>query len=212
MEQEAQQMEILLSNDFEHMSLDELKFIKNQFDELVQGVNIENRSDLYTHKGLDKARDFLWYRIEEEEHKNDTIKIGDCFHTHWGYDQTNVEMYKIVGFTKSGKSAIIRQIGMKTVEGSQGFMSDSVQPDPDYEIKQKEVDPHTKLLRDTDKNLPDLKVKIERYTQWHPYKRQRLPIGKINLRGSVYYAGDSKHLQNLYKIEKDGKTYRSWYA
>lgn len=37
-------------------------------------------------------------------------------------------------------------------------------------------------------------------------------IGSILLRGSVYYAGDSKHLQNLYPIKKDDSTYRSWYA
>lgn len=210
LEQQAHQFEILLSNDFEHMNLDELRFINNQFIELMKTV--EHPSDLYTHEGLDKARDFLWYRIKEEEHKNDQIKIGDCFHTSWGYDQTNIEMYKIVGFTKSGKSAIIRQIGMKTIKGSEGFMSDSVEPDPDYEIKQKVLDEHTKLLKDSDQPLPDLKVKIERYTDWHPYKNKRMQIGEINLRGSVYYAGDSKHLQNLYKVKPGDRTYRSWYA
>ena len=174
-EQEAQQLEILLSNDFEHMSLDELEFINTKFIELVKSV--KNAGDLYTHNGLDKARDYLWYRIEEEKHKNDTLKIGDCFHTNWGYEQTNVEMYKLVGFTKSGKSAIIRQIGMKIIPGSEQFMSDSVQPDPDFEVKQRIIDDHTKLLKDTDTPLPDLKVKICRSSQWHPYKNQRFDIG-----------------------------------
>jgi hypothetical protein len=57
------------------------------------------------------------------------------------------------------------------------------------------------------------KVKIERSTEYHPYKKQRLQIGKINLRGSVFYAsGTEKHLQTLYRVDPIKSEYRNWYA
>jgi hypothetical protein len=33
-----------------------------------------------------------------------TPAIGDTFYTSWGYDQTQVEFYRVVGLTPSGKS------------------------------------------------------------------------------------------------------------
>ncbi len=158
------------------------------------------------------ARDLMWFRITEEENKNDKVEIGDLFHTHWGYDQTNTEFYKVVGFTKSGKSAIVREIGLRVKEGSEGFMSDQVMPDPDHELKRTNYDEEKHMYIDLDENKPDLRVKITRSSSWHPYKKEHIEIGAILLRGSVYYAGESKHLQNLYRIKKDDSTYRSWYA
>ena len=49
----------------------------------------------------------------------------------WGYDQTNIDCYQVVGETKSGKTEIVRPIKTHTVPGSQGFMSDRVVPVPD---------------------------------------------------------------------------------
>ena len=39
---------------------------------------------------------------------NTTVKVGDFFYTSWGYDQTQVDFYKVVGFTPSGKSVRIQ--------------------------------------------------------------------------------------------------------
>ena len=39
-----------------------------------------------------------------------TFKIGDILDYEWGYDQTNVEFFQVVGITASGKSVKIRKI------------------------------------------------------------------------------------------------------
>lgn len=196
-EQEAQQMEILLSNDFEHMDLEQLKKINKRFSDLVMSVDIENRSDLYTHNGLGKARDYLWFRINQEENKNDSVKVGDIFHTSWGYDQTNTEYFKVVSISKTGKTCEVVQIASETVKGSEGFMCESITPLPEVILNDGET----------------CKVKIERSTLWHPYKKEHQQIGKINLRGSVFYAsGHAKHLENLYRVDPTKAEYRSWYA
>lgn len=49
-----------------------------------------------------------------QEHK--PVEVGDVFYSSWGYDQTNIDYYKVVGLTKSGKSAKIVQIGSTVVE------------------------------------------------------------------------------------------------
>lgn len=38
-----------------------------------------------------------------------TVKVGDFFYSSWGYDQTNVDFYKVVGLTPSGKSVRVQQ-------------------------------------------------------------------------------------------------------
>ncbi len=65
-----------------------------------------------------------------EEEPNHALKPGDILHTSWGYDQTNVEwyiVYQIIG----KRYFLIKQIGAKAVEGSQGFMSESRLPEPE---------------------------------------------------------------------------------
>ena len=197
LEQLGQEFEILLSYDFEHMNLDQLKRAEQKFKDFFDGVEIGNRSDLWTHDSLRTARDYLWYRIKEEENKNDSVKVGDIFHTSWGYDQTNTEYFKIISISKTGKTCEVVQIGSQTVKGSEGFMCESITPTPEV------------ILWDG----KTCKVKIERSTEYHPYKKQRLPIGSINLRGSVFYAqGNGKHLQSLYRVDPTKSEYRSWYA
>ena len=197
LEQLGQEFEILLSKDFENMNLAELKKAEQKFKDFFDSVDIDDRSDLYTHNGLEIARDFLWYRIKEEENKNDSVKVGDIFHTSWGYDQTNTEYFKIVSISKTGKTCEVVQIASETVKGSEGFMCESITPLPEIVLN----DGRT------------CKVKIERSTEYHPYKKQRFQIGSINLRGSVFYArGTEKHLQSLYRVDPTKSEYRSWYA
>ena len=52
--------------------------------------------------------------------------VGDIYYTSWGYDQTNVDFYQIVG--KKGQTFQVQEIGTKTVQESQG--SDSVIAEP----------------------------------------------------------------------------------
>lgn len=57
------------------------------------------------------------------------VKVGDIFEMSWGYDQTNVDYFQVVSVT--GKGVYVREIGAKTVPGSEGFMSDRRMPAPD---------------------------------------------------------------------------------
>ena len=64
-----------------------------------------------------------------EKEFNDGADVDDILVCSWGYDQTNVDYYKVVRRTKA--SAWIVPIGQKMVPGSEGFMSETVLPDPD---------------------------------------------------------------------------------
>ncbi len=68
------------------------------------------------------------YDVRATEH----YKVGDILSTSWGYDQTNVEFFKIVRVLD--KSVEVRAIGAKSVEGSEGFMSCRLLPDPSVEL------------------------------------------------------------------------------
>jgi len=58
------------------------------------------------------------------------LKESDILYTSWGWEQTNVEWFQIVEIL--GKQYfMIQEIGSKSVEGSEGFMSDSCLPVPE---------------------------------------------------------------------------------
>jgi len=214
LEQDAQQIEILLSNNFDKMTLGELNFIREKLDKLW-GMQIEKRGNteiIYLTDSQRESGDYLSFRITQEEFKDATVKIGDLFYTHWGYDQTNTEMYKVTKISPTGKTVMVRQIGTKSKEGSGGFMCDQAMPDPDFEIKVRIYDEEKHYYIDQKEHLPDLRVKISRSSSWNPKSKKHEEIGSVLLRGSVYYAHESKHLQNLYPIKKEESTYRSWYA
>ncbi|MGD0652262.1 MAG: hypothetical protein ABSA97_14190 [Verrucomicrobiia bacterium] len=58
----------------------------------------------------------------------DHVKVGDIFEHSWGYDQTNIEYFEVVAV--GNKTVKVRQIAAKAVEGTQGFMSQTVRPCP----------------------------------------------------------------------------------
>lgn len=45
------------------------------------------------------------------------VEVGDIFAASWGYDQTNVDFYEVVGVTASGKSVRIVPIASEVVWG-----------------------------------------------------------------------------------------------
>lgn len=189
-----QEMEILLSHDFDKMSLDEIKQIESEYISLQkQGETLHWNSDQY------KAWQYMYLRIKEEENKNDSVKIGDVFHSSWGYDQTNTEYYKIVEISKTGKTCKVVQVGSVSIGDSKKNardMCESIVANPDEII-------------DSRKQL----VKIEKAHQKNPYTEKAVSIGEIQLRGSVFIGTDensSKHLTTLYRVK--GQNYRSWYA
>lgn len=67
------------------------------------------------------------------------IKEGSLFYASWGYDQTNIDYYKVKSISPTGKTCKIVKVGSKILEQT-GFMSERVAPDPDNEIKTREYD------------------------------------------------------------------------
>jgi len=51
-----------------------------------------------------------------ERTKMDGPQVGDVLVSTWGYDQTNVDFWRVVGLTASGKSARIVPAGSRVVE------------------------------------------------------------------------------------------------
>jgi hypothetical protein len=63
------------------------------------------------------------YKYEEKiatvvEPKKREVYVGDIFYTSWGYDQTNVEFYKVVRATKS--SVWVQQTGQTREDATYG--------------------------------------------------------------------------------------------
>lgn len=60
-------------------------------------------------------------KLERKEARKaaSTVKVGDIFYTSWGYDQTNVNFYKVVSVR--GKQTVeLREIGSKIVSTDGG--------------------------------------------------------------------------------------------
>ncbi len=189
-----QEMELILSSDFDKMSLEQLNEANAQYINLQkQGETLHWSSEQY------KAWQYMHYCIKKLEHKSDCAKVGDVFHSSWGYDQTNTEYYKIVEISKTGKTAKVVQVSSVSIgdeKKNAQAMCESIVPDPENII-------------DTRKQL----VKIERNHCENPYSKKAIGIGEIQLRGSVFIGTDensSKHLTTLYRVK--GQNYRSWYA
>jgi len=53
------------------------------------------------------------------------IKIGQVYYTSWGYDQTNIDMLRIVSVSPSGKTVMCRMIGKEDIPESFGLVKPS---------------------------------------------------------------------------------------
>ena len=187
-------MQTLEQIDFNSLSLEQLQSLNNEFKTLIEERKKDPKRE-YPLTTEERETFFaVGFYLHKKENEPDKVSIGDIFHTSWGYDQTNIEFFKVVEISPSGKTCQVIQIGSKTVPGSEGFMSDSVIPDP-----------KTIIVNET------CRVKIERSHSQNPITDQYEAVGEIQLRGSVWYAqGLNKHLQSLYRV--NGSTCRSWYA
>jgi hypothetical protein len=74
---------------------------------------------------------------EREQRKADThkLEVGTILRTSWGYDQTNVDFYKVVSIV-SDKTVELIEIGRTDASKNSGYgsMAGHVVPDPDKEI------------------------------------------------------------------------------
>ena len=177
----------------ETLSVEGLQNIEKVFMANFEKRKVTNPKDYYFTDDERKILDTVRFFITKKENQDDSVRVKDMFYTSWGYDQTNTEHFQVVKISPTGKTCQVIRIGSKSVEGSGGFMCDSVLPDPTNVI-----------------NSKPCQVKIERSNSFNPITNQHEEIGEIGLRGSVYYSEDSKHLQNLYRCK--GSNYRSWYA
>ena len=56
----------------------------------------------------------------------ESVKEGDLFVASWGWEQTNVDAYQVVA--KKGATVTLREVALRTIDGSEGFMCDRVVP------------------------------------------------------------------------------------
>jgi hypothetical protein len=64
---------------------------------------------------------------EPEPEARPLPKIGDFFVASWGYDQTNIDFYRVLGLTPSGKSVRVQRVQSARLS-SDGYGSDKVVP------------------------------------------------------------------------------------
>jgi len=82
---------------------------------------LKNLAEFEVYKAERKAK-----RAAERAAAKENVKEGDIFVASWGWEQTNVDAYQVVA--KKGATVTLREIALKSVEGSEGFMSDLVVP------------------------------------------------------------------------------------
>lgn len=58
-----------------------------------------------------------------------SFEVGQIFYDSWGYDQTNIDFFKIIEVKE--KSVVIQEIGASPVPGTYGHDSQNVSPNPD---------------------------------------------------------------------------------
>lgn len=74
-------------------------------------------------------------RKQRQNEQVAALKVGDVFYTSWGYDQTNIEYFKIVKI--SGKRITVKEVYQNTV--STGFDSGNCVPRQDFIKDAKDV-------------------------------------------------------------------------
>lgn len=127
---------------------------------------------------------------EEEKQQESAIKrtfdnpfkVGDLLYNSYGYDQTNIDFYQVVGI--GSRSVKIQRIKGEKVEGSDGFMCCDVKPIPNSFFGNVE----TKILQSY--VCKTNTAKMNQVVVYIPCK-----LGSI----SIYDGGDKG-------------VYRSWYA
>lgn len=55
------------------------------------------------------------------------MTTGKIFYSSWGYEQTNIDFYKVIEVSKSGKTITLQKIGSQVVEVN-GYCSEDVIP------------------------------------------------------------------------------------
>lgn len=72
-------------------------------------------------------------------------KLNDILVCSWGYDQTNVDFYKVISITPSGKSVTIQRINSSVTED--GFMCGKSVPAVPHTVSKYNGEPMTKRVK-----------------------------------------------------------------
>lgn len=118
---------------------------------VVEAYRFDNtdKRDEYITRAMAKISERIERKVQEvEEHKalkasvQSRIEdmVGKIFSTSWGYDQTNVDFYQVIGSTKA--SLRVQQIKCETVEGSAGNMCCHLVPLKDQFVEDRESTIH----------------------------------------------------------------------
>jgi hypothetical protein len=127
-------------------------------------------------------------KIYDSAEKPHNIKVGDLYEMSWGYDQTNVNYFQVTRV--SIKGVWVREIGAKSVPGTQGFMCESVVPNKDNFLSK------SQWCGGYDSTNPE----TFRRVQFSNYNNQ--PVTYFNFQGR-YFASP---------VKAGESTYNSWYA
>lgn len=119
-----------------------------------------------------------------ENTTTESVKVGDIFSMSWGYDQTNNNLFQVTRVTPKG--AYVREIGSKTVPGSQGFMCESVVPVKDSFL------PKSQWCGGYNSNNPET-------------------FRRVKLCNNQWCFG-FKGRYHAFKVNENSQHYRSWYA
>lgn len=90
-------------------------------DEIINKINrhIQERREIQAAATERKVQK----QLQQKEAFKD-VKVGDIYYTSWGYDQTNVDFYKLIAL--KGKTGTFETLTSDIVPGSEGFMSAQV--------------------------------------------------------------------------------------
>lgn len=89
-----------------------------------------NRVKIMADKAAEKAKT---KELNAVLKASDHFKVGDIVTNTWGWEQTNVDIYKVTEV--KNKTIKVIEIGQKVEPGSEGMMSCSVLPDPEVVLE-----------------------------------------------------------------------------
>lgn len=102
-----------------------LQFVNEQYNNLLKSE--QNKLVRKQEEKLRKEKDFK------------EVKVGDIFLCSWGYEQTNVDFYKLISL--KGKKGVFQEVGYEEVEQT-SWCSANVKVNPDNLVGE----PFTKML------------------------------------------------------------------
>jgi len=81
----------------------------------------EAQRDRQIQETIQSRQKHLERKLEEQKKRQEfthDYKVGDILYSSWGYDQTNIDFYEVVGVTQ--KAIKVREIGQKVVKSDRG--------------------------------------------------------------------------------------------